>query len=163
MRLPVVVKTVKASAQRAKDARMPIQVKAICVLRRGTKILLMRGVDPATGSRFARPLGGCVEFGEQAIDTVVREIREELNAEVTAVTFRAVIESRFWYDQAAKHEIVFLFEASFTDPTFYDRNPILGRESNDKPIIAYWDDPRELSDTGIRVVPEGLLDLLVQS
>lgn len=37
---------------------------------------------------YYRPLGGTIEFGERSADTVVREFREELGAEVTVVRYK---------------------------------------------------------------------------
>ena len=52
-------------------------VKAMAVIRRPADGALLvsehAGPDP-----FHRPLGGHVEFGEYALDTVHRELREEI-------------------------------------------------------------------------------------
>ena len=47
------------------------------------RLLVFRGDDPARDVVFYRPLGGGVEFGERSADAFVREMREELGAELT--------------------------------------------------------------------------------
>ena len=44
--------------------RSVIRPRAICVFRRGDRILVSFAVDPKTGGRYARTIGGAVEFGE---------------------------------------------------------------------------------------------------
>ena len=65
-----------------------IRALAICVFRHNGRILVAEGVDPCKGGQvFYRPLGGGIEFGEYAKQTLVRELREELDAEITALRF----------------------------------------------------------------------------
>lgn len=61
-----------------------IRPRAICVFRRGDSILVSFAVDPRTGGRYARTIGGAVEFGERSENTWRREIREELGAEIVS-------------------------------------------------------------------------------
>ena len=68
--------------------------------------------QPAT---FHRLLGGHVEFGEPAADAVVREIVEELHAELAQVTLLGVIENVFTYACAPGHEVVFVYAATVAD------------------------------------------------
>jgi ADP-ribose pyrophosphatase YjhB (NUDIX family) len=44
---------------------------------------------------FHRPLGGHVEFGEYARDTVHRELQEEIGQALTAVQLAGVLENIF--------------------------------------------------------------------
>jgi hypothetical protein len=61
-----------------------IAVKALALIRRPSDGALLVGeaADPATGLVFHRSLGGHVEFGELASETVVRELMEELGIQV---------------------------------------------------------------------------------
>ncbi len=54
---------------------------AICIFRKEDKILVFESYDKVDGEIFYRPLGGGIEFGKHNSDTVVREIREEINNE----------------------------------------------------------------------------------
>ena len=50
---------------------------ALCLFRHGSKVLVSDEVDPVSGERFHRPLGGGIEYGESSEEAVIREIREE--------------------------------------------------------------------------------------
>lgn len=58
---------------------------------------------------YHRLIGGGVELGEQHRDAMVREVREELGAEVRDLTLLTTIESIFRIDGTLGHEIVFLY------------------------------------------------------
>src|SRR5687768_15149006 len=135
-----------------------IRVVALCVFRRGESILVTEGVDPVTRARFARPIGGAVEEGERSADAVVREVREEIEREVTALRLLGVLENHFTYQGRPGHEIVFVYEAQFVDADAYERAELPMREPG-------WDSPalwRRLDAFGpdCRLVPEGLAELL---
>ena len=52
-------------------------------------------MDTVKGSAFARPLGGGIDFGETSQDAIVREIREELGAELTDARLLGIVENIF--------------------------------------------------------------------
>ena len=58
-----------------------IRPVAICIFRKEDKILVFEAYDKVDDKIFYRPLGGGIEFGEHSSETVVREIREEINNE----------------------------------------------------------------------------------
>lgn len=74
---------------------MPDQIiKAMAVIQRSRDNALL--VSAAAGRRpFHRPLGGHVEFGEYAIDTVHREFAEEIGQRLTGVRLLGVLENIF--------------------------------------------------------------------
>jgi ADP-ribose pyrophosphatase YjhB (NUDIX family) len=57
-------------------------------------LLVSEHADPA-GAPFHRPLGGHVEFGEYALDTVNREFQEEIGQNLTGVRLLGVLENIF--------------------------------------------------------------------
>lgn len=130
-----------------------IRVVALGLMRNGERVLVARGRDPVTGEVFHRPLGGGVEFGERAADALRREMREELGAEITEPRLIGVLENRFEYDGRPGHEIVFVFDAEFADRGWYEREPVMMEEGWE---AVQWTPVAEV----IRLVPEGLLDLL---
>src|SRR4051812_13941961 len=109
-----------------KESIRPI---VICLFRRGDRVLVCEGFDTAKGERFARPLGGGVEFGEHSSEALVREIREEIAAEVENLELVGVLESIFNYEGEQGHEMVFVYDAEFRDRALYERGEIHGNES----------------------------------
>ena len=63
---------------------------------------------------FQRPLGGHVEFGEYAVDTIHREFGEEIGQVLTDVRLLGVLENIFGWRGGTEHEVVFIFAAAFS-------------------------------------------------
>jgi len=61
---------------------------------------------------YYRPLGG-IEFGETSRDAIIREIREELSAEIEDVRWLGTLENIFTLDGEPGHEIVMVCHADF--------------------------------------------------
>ena len=133
---------------------------ALCVVRRGGKLLVYEGYDNAKNDRFYRPLGGTIEFGERSSVTAAREMSEELNADVQNVRWLGVLENIFTVHGQPGHEIVMLYEADFVDKTMYERSPIWGQEDDGSPIKAVWKPLDDFKAGRGRLVPEGLLAIL---
>jgi ADP-ribose pyrophosphatase YjhB (NUDIX family) len=103
-------------------------IKAMAVIRRprdGAMLVSehVAGSDPP----FQRPLGGHVEFGEYAQDTIHREFLEETGQVVTDVRLLGVLENIFGWRGGTEHEVVFVFTAAFADEAAYEieEQPIL--------------------------------------
>ncbi|HEX7240445.1 MAG TPA: NUDIX hydrolase [Longimicrobiaceae bacterium] len=137
-----------------------IRVLSIGVFRAGDRVLVARGVDPASGEPFYRPLGGGVEFGERAADALGREIVEELGAAIEDPRLLGVLENLFEYAGRPRHEIVFVFDARFSDPSWYLRAELPVTEAGSGWEPARWVSVQALSSGPERLVPEGLLSLL---
>ena len=103
-------------------------IKAMAVIRRPRDGALLVS-ESASGSDplFQRPLGGHVEFGEYAADTIHREFGEELGQVVTDVRRLGVLENIFSWQGGSEHEVVFIFTAAFADAAAYEieEQPIL--------------------------------------
>ena len=137
-----------------------IRVLAIAVFRTGDRVLVARGVDPASGDPFYRPLGGRVEFGERATIALSREIAEELGGTIEDLHLLGVLENLFEYAGSPQHEIVFVFDARFSDPSWYSRAELPVTEAGTGWEAARWISIQALSSGPERLVPEGLLPLL---
>jgi 8-oxo-dGTP pyrophosphatase MutT (NUDIX family) len=96
-------------------------IKAMAVVRRPRDGALLVS-EPVSGPDplFQRPLGGHVEFGEYALDTVRREFREELAQELTDVRLLGVLENIFGWRGGTEHEVVFIFAAAFASAAAYE-------------------------------------------
>lgn len=106
-----------------------------------------------------RPLGGRIEFGELAADALRREIREELHAEIDRPELLGVLENLFVYLGEPNHEIVFVFDARFRDPSLFERHEIpIAEDVWLEP--ATWVRLSSLGSGGTPLYPNGLLELL---
>ena len=94
-------------------------VKAMAAIRRARDgaLLVSEHAQPAL---FHRPLGGHVEFAEYAIDTLHRELQEEIGQALAEVRLLGVLENIFPWGGGAEHEIVFLYAATLADPAAYE-------------------------------------------
>ena len=135
-----------------------LRVKAVCVFTDEDRILAIDGHDPTKGQSFWVPIGGRVEFGETSREAIAREVEEELSAEITDLRLLGVLENIFTFDGNDGHEIVFIYDARFTDPSMYRKDQVEGIEEN-LPFTAHWIDPYAPTD-GRPLYPDGLADLL---
>jgi ADP-ribose pyrophosphatase YjhB (NUDIX family) len=134
-----------------------IKVKSICLFENEGKLFVSKSYDSVKKDFYYRPIGGTVEFGERAEDAVIREIREELNAEVKNVVLADVMENIFDCDGLNGHEIVFLFRAEFADRSFYEDREFTIVESNGESLKAFWIPIPDFLTGGRRLVPEKLI------
>jgi ADP-ribose pyrophosphatase YjhB (NUDIX family) len=96
-------------------------VKAMAVIRRPRDgALLVSGYTGPDADPFHRLLGGHVEFGERAADTVRRELLEEIGQPLDDVSLLGVVENIFRWKNEPAHEVVFIFSARFSDPAAYE-------------------------------------------
>ncbi len=65
---------------------------------------------------FHRLIGGTVEWGEPHVDTIRREVAEELGAVVRDLSLLTVVENIFTMNDRLGHEIVFLYSGRL-DPS----------------------------------------------
>ena len=124
-------------------------------------MLVHEGYDPVKDQHFYRPLGGGIEFGEQSRDTAIREMQEELGAEICNLRYLGTLENIFTYDGTPGHEIVLIYDADFTDPAMYKQDAPQAVEIDGSPIKTVWldlDSPE--TDGTPPLYPEGLRALL---
>ncbi|MDX2286370.1 MAG: NUDIX domain-containing protein [Bacteroidia bacterium] len=129
-----------------------------CVFRRDHDILLLE--QPAADGSVGYCLpGGSVGFGEYTWEAIRREIRDELGEEIGSLTFLGPAEQVLTEGGKRTHEIVFLFEGQFLRKHPYHQESL---QQGSGPR-AQWKPVADLLQGGIRVYPEGLLDLLDDS
>ncbi len=141
-----------------------IRPLAICVFRDRGRILVNQGYDPVKDQYFYRPLGGAIEFNETSIDTVCRELMEELNVEVDkeSLVYLGTLENIFHFNGIPGHEIVMIYDGALKTPGLYDQAVIVGREANGEEIRAVWMDLDSFGDGKSRLYPGGLLEMLAK-
>lgn len=135
-----------------------LRVKAICLFRHEGCLLAIDDHDPTKQQRFWVPVGGRVEFGETSRQAIIREVREELDAEILDLELLGVLENLFTFDGGKGHEIVFVYDARFAEPAMYDAESLIGMEG-DKEFEAHWIDPNTPAHNR-PLYPEGLLNLI---
>ena len=148
-----------------KKKKRRIRPLALCVFFRSDKIFLAQGYDSHEGTIFYRPIGGKIEFGERGSEAVVREFREEINAEVTDLKYLGALENIFEYEGLAGHEIVLIYKGHFADERFDDDDfTVRGLNKGEVLYEAAWI-PLELfsGETATALYPAGLLELLEQT
>jgi ADP-ribose pyrophosphatase YjhB (NUDIX family) len=140
-----------------------IRAVVLCLFRNGDRILVSRDYDSVKQDHYYRPLGGGIEFGERGRDAIVREIREELDAEIENLVWLGMIENLFTLEGKPGHEIVLVYDATFVDRSLYERQELVGYEpENGASIWAEWRSLEDLRRAATRLVPEGLTELIEQ-
>ena len=131
-------------------------IKAMAVIRRPRDGALLVS-EPVSGPDplFQRPLGGHVEFGEYALDTVRREFREEIGQELTDVRLLGVLENIFGWRGGTEHEVVFIFTAAFAAASAYEIEEQPIRDNTDRRVL--WRPPNAVSPP---LYPAGLTGLI---
>lgn len=132
---------------------------AICLFSHNGKILVAEYQDVVKPEIFFRPVGGGIEFGEYAADTIARETMEELGAAVRNVHYLYTLENLFVHNGAGGHEIVLVFDGSFVDASLYERSVLVGTD-RDGPYDAVWMSRHELELDVRPLYPYGLLERL---
>jgi 8-oxo-dGTP pyrophosphatase MutT (NUDIX family) len=137
-----------------------IRALAICVFRRGDHILVFEGHDPVKGETFYRPLGGGIEFGEKSEDAVRRELKEELNVDISNLKYLGTLENIFTFNRGSYHEVVLVYDGMLNESGLYDQALLLGKEANGDDIRAMWKSLDEFVTGQSILYPHGLLNLL---
>ena len=94
---------------------------AIGIIRRGEGLLVAAVQDDAGAVKGWRPLGGSIEFGERAADTLRRELIEELGLAITEPKLLTLMENLYEHQGVLGHDIVLVFETAFEDAGAYSR------------------------------------------
>jgi 8-oxo-dGTP pyrophosphatase MutT (NUDIX family) len=133
---------------------------SICIFLNHDRVLAAEGFDEIKKQRFYRPLGGAIEFGENSAQTVCREIKEEIGAEMRSPRFMGVLENIFTYNGESGHEIVFIYDGELANSDLYSVNPIPGMEDNGMKIRACWMPLDAFRTKNETLYPTGLLELI---
>lgn len=133
---------------------------AICVFRDGSRILVGDGYDAVKDAVFYRPAGGGLHFGEESLDAMRREMREERGVEVEEPRLIGVLENCFTCDGKAGHEIVFVYDGRLGDPSLYEVPSFKGQESDGQTFNALWLDLETITPDTPPLYPDGLVELL---
>ena len=132
---------------------------AIGVVRRGGELLVVAVQDDSGATIGWRPLGGTIEFGERAADTLRREFLEEIGLALAEPTLLTVIENIYDHHGTTGHEIVFVFEAAFVESEASRRETFSFRDGGID-NRACWIEAGRFRGGAERLFPAGLADVL---
>jgi ADP-ribose pyrophosphatase YjhB (NUDIX family) len=137
---------------------MRVRPLVIAIIWRGDQILVSKGYDHNKQQSYYRPLGGEIEFGEYAADALLREFREEIDADLTNLQYINVLENIFEYEGNPHHEIVMIFQADFADHSFFEKEEfdVVEQDTVEKGYWKSWAD----FDEKTPLYPVGLSALL---
>lgn len=93
---------------------------AVVIIRRNNEILVCPKYDNKKNWHFFRLIGGGIEFGEDSLTALKREIKEELNKELKNIKLLDIRENIFTYKGRKGHEICFLYQAEFRNKSDYE-------------------------------------------
>jgi len=117
-------------------AGQKIKVKAMGLFVADGRMLVMDCFDSVKREPYFRLLGGQVEFGERADETLRREMQEELGTAVEVEALLDVVQSVFTYNGRPHHEVVFIHQARFVDASFNAREDLRNIEpGKDEPFL----------------------------
>ena len=138
-----------------------IRPLAICIFLHQGRILVSEGYDGVKGELFYRPLGGQIEFGERSDQTICRELREEIGAEVKDLQYLGFLENIFVFQGQAGHEVVIVYDGKLVDETLYSRKILYGHEIDvQEDFKALWKPLDEFGTGSPPLYPNGLLELI---
>ncbi len=135
---------------------------AICLFQKDNTILVSEGYDYVKEEFYYRPIGGGIEFGEKSSDTLIREVKEELDADISNLQFLSTIENIFTFNGDTAHEIVQIYDGEFVDKSLYNQSKLLIKEDNGQTHKATWKPLSDFQNGKLRLVPESLYNLLTK-
>ncbi|MED4909743.1 NUDIX domain-containing protein [Brevibacillus centrosporus] len=135
------------------------RASSLCIIWKEDSILLEQFPEEEGVITF-RPVGGTIEYGEDSKSGLIREVKEEINQDLTDVKLLGIIENIYDYYGDVGHEFDFIYEAKLCASDLYNREYIEGYEGENK-FIAVWMPVTAFRDNPARkLVPDGLLELL---
>jgi 8-oxo-dGTP pyrophosphatase MutT (NUDIX family) len=132
----------------------------IGIFRKNDQILVFESYDHHKDQTFYRPLGGGIDYGEYSDQALIREMREELQVEITNLAYLGTLENVFIHDGDSGHEIVIIYQADFADSTLYDKAELVGYEDDGTPFKALWKSLADFRPGVVPLYPDGLPALL---
>ncbi|MHC1682082.1 MAG: NUDIX hydrolase [Clostridiaceae bacterium] len=135
-----------------------IRVSVLGVAEINDKILVEENFDKIKNQYFYRPLGGGVDFWEDTKEALIREFKEELNADIKVLDYICTIENRFKFEDVCRHEILIIYKIQLTDE-FYIKDEFIINE-NGIEFKAKWIDKNLFLNGELILFPKDLEKIL---
>lgn len=137
-----------------------IRVIALAVLCWDDHIFVTEYIDEHTGNPYYRPLGGGVDFYETGEEAVIRELQEEINAELVNVQYAGMLENIFKMQSKRRHQICLMYTAQFAEAERQQIAYTVVGEEGEKNFNAMWKPLSIFREGEANLYPDGLLTLL---
>jgi ADP-ribose pyrophosphatase YjhB (NUDIX family) len=96
-----------------------VRAVAIGLAVQNSRLLVVEVLDDSGALQGWRPPGGGVQFGEPASKALEREIREELDCDISIDGRPWIFENLYEHEGAIGHEVVFAFPITLMEGRFY--------------------------------------------
>lgn len=136
-----------------------IRVLALGLIKKGDRVFISQGYDLVKQKTFYRAMGGGVDFGETSLEALVREFQEEIQAQLTNISYLGCLENLFTFNGKQGHEILQVYQCDFVDSKFYQLENLVFAEG-DRQKTALWVDIARFKSGELLLVPEPFLEFL---
>jgi 8-oxo-dGTP pyrophosphatase MutT (NUDIX family) len=134
------------------------ELLSLCLIAHEDALLVGEDSDPGNGEIYYRPLGRHVEPGESPQEAVVRELLEEIGADLCEVEYVTSFDNHFTMDGTSQFERVHVFRAALCVPDRFSgpEVPLLGPG----PRRVLWKSLRDFREGQAVLFPLALRTLL---
>lgn len=138
------------------DKYKEIRPIALGVIIKDGKLLVENCYNEVKDEKFYRCLGGGIEFLEKSEDTLKREFKEEIGAEVEVGNFLGLCENIFNYQGKDAHELVLFYDAKLKSDDIKDEYHKLDDDHNK----ITWENIEDFKDNKKIVYPKEVLEYI---
>ncbi len=136
-----------------------IRVLALGLIKKGNRAFISQGYDPVKQQTFYRAMGGGVDFGETSLEALQREFFEEIQAQLTNISYLGCLENLFTFNGKQGHEILQVYQADFAEAKFYELESLTFAEGK-RQKTALWVDIARFKAGELLLVPEAFGEFL---
>ncbi len=136
-----------------------IRVLALGLIKSGERVFMSQGYDLVKQQTFYRAMGGGVDFGETSLEALKREFQEEIQAQLTNISYLGCWENLFTFNGKQGHELLQIYQGDFVDSKFYELESLVFAEGS-RQKTALWVDVSRFKSEELLLVPEPFLEFL---